>query len=70
MTGNARDIADAQILPDEGFNLNIPYLHEVNTTQSNNHCSRALLPPTSPVVGDTLIFDNDKANDNYYQLNC
>ncbi|AZL66174.1 colicin I receptor [Enterobacter asburiae] len=72
ITGRVRDIADAQSPPlTKGFNLNIPYLHEVNTTKSNHHCSQRLpFRPHLRWVGDTLIFDNDKANDNYYQLNC
>jgi hypothetical protein len=58
MTGSARDIADAQSPPlTKGFNLNIPYLHEVNTTKSNNYCSQCLAARLHlRLVGFLLIF--------------
>ncbi|WP_310824310.1 hypothetical protein [Pseudenterobacter timonensis] len=80
-------MADAQSPPrTKGFNLNIPFLHEIKTAKLK--CSQRFV--YARFVGGTflqvrqdvtvirtnaasrLVPDggNDKTNDNYYQFNC
>ncbi|HAZ76479.1 MAG TPA: hypothetical protein DCX28_08560 [Enterobacteriaceae bacterium] len=64
--GSASTIADAQSPPRTmGFNLNIPFLHEITTTNLRSFAHTCYLPPLR-----WRSDRNDKANNNDYQLNC